>query len=132
MNKKREIQVSNELIKKLKEKGYLIHKYYAKTTKSIYLKVDYGVCCGIRISDHKGKKKYKYKFNLIKKYNGPKEVLDGGYKRYFYDYKNTNELITDVDTEKRNKIKEYGLYKYNKYMRINANKRIYKSFKKVA
>ena len=60
MKRYQEIEVSNKLIKNLKEKGFQINKYYAKTTKSIYLKLDYGVCCGIRISDHNGKKKYRY------------------------------------------------------------------------
>ena len=66
IKRNQEIQVSDILIEKLKEKGFQISKYYARTTKSIYLKLDYGVCCGIRISDHNGKKKYKYKFESSK------------------------------------------------------------------
>ena len=54
MKRNQEIVVSNKLIKNLKEKGFQIQKYYARTTRSIYLKLDYGVCCGIRISDHNG------------------------------------------------------------------------------
>ncbi len=131
INKKREIQVSNEIIRKLKQKGYLIHKYYSKTTKSIYLKIDYGVCYGIRISDHNGKKKYCYRFNLIKQYAGPKKVMDRGYVRYFYDYKNIDELVADIDKEKQSKIKSYGLYNYKAYMKQNAKKNIYKSFTRV-
>lgn len=134
MNKKRQQEkaVSNEVIKKLKNKGYLVHRHYSITTKSIYLKIDYGVCCGIRISDHNGKKKYRYRFNLIKKYNGPKEVVDNGYLRYFYDYKQTDELVADVDKEKQSKLKDYGLYNYKNYMQKNAKRNIYKSFTRVA
>ena len=105
MKRYQEIEVSNKLIKTLKEKGFQINKYYAKTTKSIYLKLDYGVCCGIRISDHNGKKKYRYKFNLIKQYKGPKQKNDKGYIRLYYDYNNTEELINDVQNEKKAKIK---------------------------
>ena len=105
IKRNQEIQVSDILIEKLKEKGFQISKYYARTTKSIYLKLDYGVCCGIRISDHNGKKKYKYKFNLIKQYIGPKKVNDKGYLRLFYNYDNTKELIEDVQKEKKAKIK---------------------------
>ena len=75
MKRRQEIEVSNKLIKSLIERGFLVHQYYARTTKSVYLKLDYGACCGIRISDHRGKKKYKYKFNLIKQYEGSKTVL---------------------------------------------------------
>lgn len=93
MKRRQEIEVSNKLIKSLIERDFLVHKYYARTTKSVYLKLDYGACCGIRISDHRGKKKYKYKFNLIKQYKGPKTVLDKGFIRLFYNYNNTEELI---------------------------------------
>lgn len=132
MERNQEIKVSNKLIKDLKEKGFQINKYYAKTTKSIYLKLDYGVCCGIRISDHNGKQKYRYKFNLIKQYKGPKEKIDRGYVRLFYDYNNTEELIEDVQNEKKAKIKKYGLHNYQEYMKINAQDSLYKSFKNVA
>lgn len=132
MKRYKEIEVSNKLIKKLKEKGFQINKYYAKTTKSIYLKLDYGVCCGIRISDHNGKKKYKYKFNLIKQYQGPKKKIDKGYIRLYYDYNNTEELIKDVQDEKKAKINKYGLSNYKEYMKINSQDNLYKSFKNVA
>lgn len=132
MERNQEIKVSNKLIKDLKDKGFKISKYYAKTTKSIYLKLDYGVCCGIRISDHNGKKKYRYKFNLIKQYKGPKQINDKGYVRLFYNYNNTKELIDDVQIEKKNKINKYGLYNYQEFMEKNSKKDIYKSFKNVA
>lgn len=132
MRRNQEIEVSNKLIRNLKDKGFEIHKYYTKTTKSIYLKLDYGVCCGIRISDHKGKKKYRYKFNLIKQYNGPKQVNDRGYLRLFYDYSNTDELVNDVQEEKKEKINKYGICNYQKYMRKNSKDNLYKSFKNVA
>ena len=132
MKRNQEIKVSNKVIKNLKDKGFIVHKYYAKTTKSIYLKLDYGVCCGIRISDHMGRKKYKYKFNLIKQYQGPKQVIDRGYVRQFYDYNNTKELLKDVQCEKREKINKYGLCNYNEYMQKNSKESLYRTFKKVA
>lgn len=132
MERNQEIEVSNRLIIDLKNKKFRINKYYAKTTKSIYLKLDFGVCCGIRISDHKGKRKYKYKFNLIKQYQGPKKVNDNGYVRLFYDYSDTEELIKDVENEKKNKINKYGLDNYKKYMEQNSKDNLYKSFKSVA
>jgi len=129
LKRNQEISVSNKLIQNLKDKGFQIHKYYAKTTKSIYLKLDYGVCCGIRISDHKGKKKYRYKFNLIKQYKGPKLVIDKGYLRMFYDYNNTDALIKDVENERKDKINKYGLCNYQEYMKQNSKDNLYRSFK---
>ena len=131
-NRKKELIVSDKLIRILKQKGFKINRYYARKTKSIYLKLDYGVCGAIRISDHIGKRKYRYKFNVIKKYTGPKIINDRGYIRLFYNYNNTKELLHDVETEKKSKIKKYGLYNYQKYMNISSKSELYKSFKKVA
>lgn len=132
MNRKREIAVSNRLIKKLKENGFQINRYYAYGTKSIYLKIDYGVCCGIRISDHRGKKKYRYKFNIINRYNGPKQINDRGYIRLFYNYNETDEVVKDIQRERESKIKNYGLCNYQKYMKQNSQDKLYESFKSVA
>ena len=79
-----------------------------------------------------GKKKYRYKFNLIKQYKGPKQKNDKGYIRLYYDYNNTEELINDVQNEKKAKINKYGLSNYKQYMKINSQDNLYKSFKNVA
>lgn len=50
----------------LLEQGFVIHRYDAYSTNSIYLKLDYGACHSIRISDHKGKEYLSYKYNIIK------------------------------------------------------------------
>ena len=63
MNEK---QIAKVLVQKLLDMGFTVHRYNAVTTNSIYLKLDYGVCCGIRIADHNGKKKYHYRFNVEK------------------------------------------------------------------
>lgn len=51
------IDVVNILVPKLLDMGFIVHRYYAYSTSSIYLKLDYGIACGIRIADHLGKKK---------------------------------------------------------------------------
>lgn len=132
MNRKKEIAVSNKLIKGLKQNGFKINRYYAHGTRSIYLKIDYGVCGAIRISDHRGKKKYTYKFNLINKYNGPKRIKDRGIIRLFYDYTKTDEVINDIKSERESKIKNYGLCNYQRYMKQNSQDKLYESFKNVA
>ena len=71
MNEK---QIAKVLIEELLKLGFVVHRYNAVTTNSIYLKLDFGVCCGIRIADHSGKKKYHYRFNVVKDYNGDKII----------------------------------------------------------
>lgn len=63
---------------------------------------------------------------------GQKTVLDKGFIRLFYNYNNTEELITDIQNEKKIKINKYGLENYKKYMKLNSQDNLYKSFKKVA
>lgn len=132
MGRKEEKQIANKIIHNLKVKGFTLHRYYAKTTKSIYIIPDYGVCGKIRISDHKGKKKYNYRYNIIKHYNGPKKTITDGKVRLFYDYNNVDELFRDVQCEKLYRINKYGLSNYRKYMIENSQDILFKSFKNVA
>jgi len=124
--------LTDKIVSALKSQGFVIQRYDAYSTHSVYLKLDYGVCNRIRISNHNGKKKYKYKFNLIKQYKGPKQKIDKGYLRLYYDYNNTAELIEDVQKEKKAKIYKYGLQNYKSYMEQNSKDVLYKSFKNVA
>ena len=93
------------------------------------MKLDYGVCGGIRISDHSGIKKYKYRFNLLKDYKGPKVINDRGYVRLYYNYNDIKELIYDVEQARNSKLEEYGILKYKSFMQINSKDRLYKRFK---
>ena len=53
------------LMNKLSSKGCSLLYYQAYSTDSCYIKVDFGLCYTIRISDHKGIEKYKYRYNLM-------------------------------------------------------------------
>lgn len=68
-------EVAKILTKKLVDLDFIVHRYNSKTTSSIYLKLDYGLACGIRIADHKGKEKYRYRFNVMKDYKDDKAVI---------------------------------------------------------
>lgn len=59
-------EVAEILINKLLKLGFIVHRYNSVTTSSIYLKLDYGLACGIRIADHTGRKRYHYRFNVMK------------------------------------------------------------------
>lgn len=45
-------------------RGFTIHRYDAITSHSVYLKLDYGACGSIRISDHRGYKHLHYMWNI--------------------------------------------------------------------
>ena len=129
MNEK---QMAKILIKELSELGFTIHRYNAITTSSIYLKLDYGICCGIRISNHSGKKKYHYRFNIVKGYNGDKVTYSKNLISYFYTFEQISQLIRDVQHERNKKIQRYGLNNYKKYMEIEKeNNPLFQRFKQV-
>ncbi|MCI8397688.1 MAG: hypothetical protein HFJ52_08860 [Clostridia bacterium] len=125
------IDLVNILIPKLLDIGFIVHRYDSHSTSSIYLKLDYGVSCGIRIADHPGKKKYSYRFNIIKDYKGDKVVYKDGLICYFYDYDELDKVLEEVQKEKQNKLNKYGLSNYQMYMENQSQTDLYTRFKKM-
>ena len=125
--------VVNILIPKLLDMGFIVHRYNSHSTSSIYLKLDFGLSCGIRIADHPGKKKYSYRFNVIKDYNGDKVIYKDGLICYFYDYNELDKVLEEAQKEKHNKINKYGLNNYQMYMeKEKNNNELFNRFKKVS
>lgn len=56
--------IARQVTERMKEQGVIVHRYDAYSTNSVYLKFDYGAAYSLRISDHKGKKHLKYRFNI--------------------------------------------------------------------
>lgn len=123
-------EVTNILVSKLLDMGFIVHRYNSHSTSSIYLKLDYGLSCGIRIADHPGKKKYSYRFNVIKDYVGNKVILKDGLICRFYDFNELDSVLNAVQQEKQNKIKKYGLKNYQRYMEREKNENeLFRRFK---
>lgn len=55
---------ADRLQDRLIECGFVVHRYNATSTRSVYLKLDYGACGSIRISDHEGSRHLKYRWNV--------------------------------------------------------------------
>ena len=108
--------IEKKIINYLSNLGISIHIYHAFSTNSIYIKLDYGVLGSIRISDHDGKERYKYKYNVR---TDIKEYYEENNRKYYPSNKIEN-LICDILLEHNeklhdrdyNKIKER--YKNNK------------------
>lgn len=129
MNEK---QIAKILVKELIKLGFIVHRYNAYSTNSIYLKLDFGVCCGIRIADHNGKKKYHYRFNVIKDYKGDKVTYFRNLISYFYTFYEIPQLLQKIQEEKQTKIQKYGIDKYYSLMEIEKSKNeLFKRFNKV-
>ena len=123
-------EVANILVSKLLELGFIVHRYNSYSTSSVYLKLDYGLSCGIRIADHPGKKKYSYRFNVIKDYVGNKVILKDGLICRFYGFNELDSVLNAVQQEKQQKINKYGLKNYQRYMeREKKENELFKRFK---
>lgn len=118
MNTKR---IMYELVTKLHNKGLTLHYYKALTTNSCYIKVDFGVCNSIRIADHRGKEKYKYKFNLM--LNLKKSYVNDG--RAYYCLGDLDKMVDDIVSLKKDKQEKYG-FKYFEFM-LKNKKELYET-----
>ena len=105
---------AEQIIQTLKGKGFVIQRYDSYSTNSIYLKLDYGVCNSIRISDHEGKKHLCYRYNMIM--GCEDNIVEEKYIRYYFNESNVVGLINQILFDKAVKLKKYGKQAYRNYM----------------
>jgi len=115
-------QMSNDIICELSKNDFTIQKYESHSTSSVYVKLDYGVCNTIRISDHPGKGHLKYRYNLI--VGGQCNILeDNDFIRYYYSENDTELLLQQILFDRITKINRYGKRNYYKYMYQNQKEK---------
>lgn len=110
--------LADDIAGRLLEAGFTIQRYDAYSTASVYLKLDYGVCNSIRISDHKGKRYLKYRYNIgphIRTYRKERDVYD----RYYYSARKADSLVKKVCADRQAKLRQYGPEGYQRLMRQN-------------
>lgn len=118
-------KAARTLINFFQSRGIKIMRYDSYSTNSIYLKLDYGLLYSIRLSDHQGKQHLNYRFNVIKKYRGPKYVASKyDWKREFYDLSpdDLNDLCISILQLKKQLLLEFGLYGYQNAMDYRRHK----------
>lgn len=95
-NRKHESSVLYSVLSALKVHGpWIYHK--ARTTSSVYIKFASEHLRSLRIADHKGIDKYKYKWNVNVGYTGPPFMsLDENIERYFYSPNDLALLAADL------------------------------------
>lgn len=96
-------EIAKFLTEKLIKLEFVIHRYDVVTTSSIYLKLDYGICCGICIADHYGRKRSHYRFNIVKDYKGNRAIKRDGLICRFYDFSELEDVIDSVQIERQKK-----------------------------
>jgi len=114
-------KIAKEMIKKLKNHGITIQYYHSITSNSIYLKLDYGMAHSVRISDHRGNTKLRYRYNVSLNFQSTKvERIPNKFGfRYYVSPTNVNELIKIIVKERESRIHFLTKQKYEKGMQIN-------------
>lgn len=111
-------------IAELKKHGIIIQRYNSITTNSTYLKLDYGVLNTVRISDHAGKKKLHYRYNIqsdLKQYR-----YDPANKRFYYPDNQLDNLIKQILGDRFDRKTKYG-DQYEIYMQSNIKENAHKN-----
>lgn len=103
-------QIMFELLSKLSEYNFKLH-YYKATTDSCYIKLDYGTCGSIRISDHIGIEKYKYTFNLMTDINKSYEEDN----RKYYCLKDMDKMVKEIVNYREQQKKNFDYEKKTDY-----------------
>lgn len=115
------LEAVERLILLLKSNNFIIQRYDSYSTDSIYLKLDYGMCNSIRISNHKGKKHLNYMYNLV--LDGCNSYYikntDGKYTRHYYSLDNMDLLISHILENRTEKLLKYKTSGYNYLMERN-------------
>lgn len=102
--------------------GFVVQRYDSCTSDSIYLKLDYGVCNSIRISDHQGKKHLKYRYNIgpfVEEYSMEKDKFD----RFYYRADKAKNMIRKILADRESKKSRYGEGHYRTFMETNKREK---------
>lgn len=113
-------RIVNRIITALQEKSFIIQRYDAYSSDSVYLKLDYGVCNSIRISDHEGKKHLQYRYNVI--IGGENNIVEEEYVRYYFDENHVDNLLNQILFDRLAKITKYSISGYKNLMKKNMLK----------
>ena len=100
-------EIADEIQERLLDLGFTVHRLDAFTTNSVYLKADCGVCHSIRVSDHRGKKHLKYRYNIgsfVKKFSS----VQDRYRRYYFTEGEVDRLVNFVRYDRVHQIDVLG------------------------
>lgn len=111
-------EFATDLCNQLLEQGFIVYRYDAYSTNSVYLKLDFGVCNSIRISDHKGKGYLKYRYN-IGSHIKEKGIQKDRYPRFYYPTEEVREMVKKICSDRDEKVKRYGQQRYEQFMGEN-------------
>lgn len=113
--------IEKRIIDCLSNLNIAIHVYHSFSTSSTYIKLDYGELNSIRISNHDGKSRYNYKYNIGTNIQEYKEVDCGTFVKYYYPTNDIDRLLCDVLIEHAIKTKDPQYEKLKETRKANRD-----------
>ena len=104
---------ANKILDELKKNDINAYIWHKATTNSVYIRFEDVRLNSIRISNHSGRNKLKYKFNLRNDMGLSKSIWkkDGDIWRYYVPFNQWRDLITAI-IERNNQVKTWEPSKY--------------------
>lgn len=114
-----EQKLAARIIKKLRRKNVHVLSYHSRSSRSVYLKFDFGVAFSLRIADHVSNKHHlSYRYNLLTKPD-PRAKKE---KHFYHTPGELNNLVYKILHERSEKIAKYGEKNYRSYMNMSSEK----------
>jgi len=94
--------IASKLIVELGRKEIEAYIWHAATTGSVYIRFQDARMCSIRIGDHEGRSKLKYKYNLRSDMSmgRAKWIKDNGVWRYYLNLSQWKDIIPVLEARK--------------------------------
>ncbi len=89
-------QIAEEVVKHLNQHNLGAYIYHKARSGSAYIKFEDTKLCSIRIGDHDGREKYRYKFNLRKDCMSAGWKLEDNIWRYYAPFDNIPSLVAEI------------------------------------
>lgn len=105
--------IAKNLVSELNGLGIKCYIWHVANTGSVYVRFDDNRMCSVRIGDHDGREKLKYKFNIRtdKGFTEKKWVKDDGKWRLYVPHTHWKDLIPNLQ-ERFEQIKQWPESKY--------------------
>lgn len=105
------LAVTRKLCEMLVKEDFTVHWYRAQSG-SCYIKIDGGLLGSARVSTHRGKKKYFYRYNVETKRDYYCETFANNNIQMFFGPHDLEFMVEQIKSERRQKMRKYGIGGY--------------------
>lgn len=108
--------LADEIAQALIAEGFSVHRYDSASTESIYLRLDWGACNSVRVSDHPGHLHARCRYN-IGPYISEAIETEEEYPRFYWPERDTAALVAKCRADRDARIGWNGEEGYRNIIR---------------